>query len=137
MVIIILILMLACSQIASFLLYLSDVEEGGETMFPFEVSSMIYIAYFFLPPLSKLKSYWLYCSDFQNGENADSNYDFRKCIGLKIKPRKGDGLLFYSLYPNGTIDPVSSHFYWKCNYLWLILFVNFLLTGISIFTAIC
>ena len=24
-------------QIASFLLYLSDVEEGGETMFPFEV----------------------------------------------------------------------------------------------------
>lgn len=25
-------------QIASFLLYLSDVEEGGETMFPFEVS---------------------------------------------------------------------------------------------------
>lgn len=24
-------------QIASFLLYLSDVEDGGETMFPFEV----------------------------------------------------------------------------------------------------
>lgn len=24
-------------QVASFLLYLSDVEEGGETMFPFEV----------------------------------------------------------------------------------------------------
>lgn len=28
----------AFMQIASFLLYLSDVEEGGETMFPFEVS---------------------------------------------------------------------------------------------------
>lgn len=27
----------AGAQIASFLLYLSDVEEGGETMFPFEV----------------------------------------------------------------------------------------------------
>lgn len=26
-------------QIASFLLYLSDVEEGGETMFPYEVRS--------------------------------------------------------------------------------------------------
>jgi hypothetical protein len=26
------------AQMASFLLYLSDVEEGGETMFPFEVS---------------------------------------------------------------------------------------------------
>lgn len=43
----------------------------------------------------------------QNGENTASSYDFRKCIGLKVKPRKGDGLLFYSLYPNGTIDPVS------------------------------
>ncbi|KAK1422057.1 hypothetical protein QVD17_24916 [Tagetes erecta] len=67
-------------RIASFLLYLSDVEEGGETMFPFE-----------------------------NGENTASSYDFRKCIGLKVKPRKGDGLLFYSLYPNGTIDPTSLH----------------------------
>ncbi|KAH7575379.1 hypothetical protein JRO89_XS02G0094300 [Xanthoceras sorbifolium] len=64
-------------QMASFLLYLSDVEEGGETMFPFE-----------------------------NGSNMNSGYDFRKCIGLKVKPRRGDGLLFYSLFPNGTIDRV-------------------------------
>ncbi|KAK1373331.1 putative prolyl 4-hydroxylase 9 [Heracleum sosnowskyi] len=64
---------------ASFLLYLSDVEEGGETMFPFE-----------------------------NGLNYD-NYDPQKCVGLKVKPRKGDGLLFYSLYPNGTIDKASLH----------------------------
>ncbi|KAF3647842.1 putative prolyl 4-hydroxylase 9 [Capsicum annuum] len=66
--------------VASFLLYLSDVEEGGETMFPFE-----------------------------SGQNMDANYDFRKCIGLKVKPRRGDGLLFYSLLPNGTIDPTSLH----------------------------
>lgn len=39
--------------------------------------------------------------------NLDSNYDFRKCLGLKVKPRRGDGLLFYSLFSNGTIDPVT------------------------------
>ncbi|KAL2602313.1 hypothetical protein AAZV13_10G219600 [Glycine max] len=49
-------------RIASFLLYLSNVEAGGETMFPYEV-----------------------------------------------KPRQGDGLLFYSLLPNGKIDKTSLH----------------------------
>ncbi|GMH14824.1 hypothetical protein Nepgr_016665 [Nepenthes gracilis] len=66
-------------RVASFLLYLSDVEEGGETIFPFE-----------------------------NG-NIDTDYDFVKCTGLKVKPRRGDGLLFYSLFLNGTIDPASLH----------------------------
>ncbi|KAM1349161.1 hypothetical protein ACFX2F_003263 [Malus domestica] len=36
------------------------------------------------------------------------SYDYRKCIGLKIMPKQGDGLLFYSMFPNGTIDPIRS-----------------------------
>jgi prolyl 4-hydroxylase len=67
-------------RVASFLLYLSTVEEGGETMFPFE-----------------------------NGLNIGTSYDYKKCIGLKVKPRQGDGLLFYSVFPNGTIDRTSLH----------------------------
>ncbi|XP_027160229.1 probable prolyl 4-hydroxylase 9 isoform X2 [Coffea eugenioides] len=67
-------------EVASFLLYLSDVEEGGETMFPYE-----------------------------NGLNTRMAYDYKSCMGLQIKPRQGDGLLFYSLFPNGTIDKTSLH----------------------------
>lgn len=46
--------------------------------------------------------------DLQNGSNMDIRYDYEKCIGLKVKPRKGDGLLFYSMFTNHTIDPVST-----------------------------
>ncbi|KAJ7231025.1 hypothetical protein O6H91_Y458100 [Diphasiastrum complanatum] len=67
-------------QMASFLLYLSDVEEGGETMFPYE--------------------------DYKN---MNVHYDFKQCIGLKVKPRQGDALLFYSMFPNGTFDRTSLH----------------------------
>ncbi|GKV43241.1 hypothetical protein SLEP1_g50556 [Rubroshorea leprosula] len=45
---------------------------------------------------------------FENGLKI-KGYDYRQCVGLKVKPRKGDGLLFYSLLPNGTIDPTSLH----------------------------
>lgn len=36
-------LRLITSQVASFLLYLSDVEEGGETMFPYEVNNLKFV----------------------------------------------------------------------------------------------
>ncbi|CAN8283972.1 unnamed protein product [Cochlearia groenlandica] len=67
-------------RVVSFLLYLSSVEEGGETMFPFE-----------------------------NGRNMNGSYDYEKCIGLKVKPRRGDAIFFYNLFPNGTRDERSLH----------------------------
>lgn len=67
-------------RMASFLLYLSDVDEGGETMFPYE-----------------------------GYQNMNIGYDYKQCIGLKVKPRQGDALLFYSVFPNGTFDKTSLH----------------------------
>ncbi|GBG85197.1 hypothetical protein CBR_g39762 [Chara braunii] len=66
-------------RIATVLLYLSDVEEGGETMFPYE--------------------------DF----NIQPKYNFQDCVGLLVKPRKGDALLFYSVWPNKTLDMSALH----------------------------
>ncbi|MQL69883.1 hypothetical protein Taro_002155 [Colocasia esculenta] len=45
----------------------------------------------------------------RSGLNMNSGYDYEGCIGLKVKPRQGDGLLFYSVFINGTIDAKSLH----------------------------
>eukprot|EP00877_Chromochloris_zofingiensis_P014720 jgi/Chrzof1/9501/Cz04g05150.t1 len=52
------------NRLASVLMYLSDVEAGGETVFP---------------------------------------------RGLSVKPRKGDAVLFWSMQPDGRLDPKSMH----------------------------
>lgn len=73
-------LLAACSQrVISFLVYLSEWEEGGETVFPLEGPG----------GLARLR-----------------NIDYRSCdMGLKVKPmRVGDALFFYSMHPNATFD---------------------------------
>jgi hypothetical protein len=42
----------------------------------------------------------------QNDENFEG-YDAQKCNGLRVKPHQGDAILFYSIFPNNTIDPVT------------------------------
>jgi len=51
---------------------------------------------------------WLWL--WQNYQNMNSGFDYKECIGLKVKPRLGDALLFYSMHPNGTFDKVKESF---------------------------
>lgn len=69
-------------RIATVLFYLTDVEEGGETIFKWE------------------------------GKDADVNgyIDYAKCDkGMKYLPRAGDALLFFSVNPDNELDKHALH----------------------------
>ncbi|KAE8715269.1 putative prolyl 4-hydroxylase 10 [Hibiscus syriacus] len=71
-------------RMATILMYLSDVEEGGETIFPAAKGNISAVPW------------WNELSEC--GKQ-----------GLAVKPKMGDALLFWSMRPDGTLDPSSLH----------------------------
>lgn len=77
------------------LMYLSDVEEGGETVF--DAASDLPTK----PPADP--------AGLSECARKKNNASSTTPSSLAVRPRKGDALLFWSLKPDGSLDHSSLH----------------------------
>ncbi|PON59436.1 Isopenicillin N synthase [Parasponia andersonii] len=70
-------------RVATVLMYLSNIEKGGETIFPNSEAKML--------------------------QPKDDSWSDCAKNGYAVKPYKGDALLFFSLHPDSTTDSKSLH----------------------------
>ncbi|XP_058073829.1 probable prolyl 4-hydroxylase 7 isoform X2 [Magnolia sinica] len=70
-------------RVATVLMYLSNIEMGGETIFP--------------------------NSEGKGSQLKDDTWSDCAKNGYAVKPKKGDALLFFSLHPDAQTDPDSLH----------------------------
>jgi len=94
---------------ATLITYLSDDFEGGETMFPrvpSDHATSTRGSGGVMRPLAKLAAAGLLSSELAKGSQYCSNGG--RAV-LRVQPRKGDGLLFFPLRPDGTLDHDAVH----------------------------
>jgi prolyl 4-hydroxylase len=75
-----------CNRVSSFFVYLSDVEKGGETYFPF------------LQPQTQ----YMDTRKFKRPEEDDG-------LGLMIRPLRGNAVFWMNMHNNGSVDERSMH----------------------------